>query len=123
MRWARQLVGAEVLLKRAEEFAEIAPERAATAAEEGAVEYAREASAQSLQRADGQRSGGSSGFLGHAYRSDELERHVVRRVCRSAGFVAACVVDLARSAGTIRQRNGLAKPASSECTGSIKQRC
>ena len=103
--------------------AEIAPERAGTAAEERAAEQAQEASAQSLQRADGQRSSGSSGVLGHAYRSDELERHGARRVCRSAGFVAACVADLARSAGTIRQRNGLAIPASSGCPGSIKQRC
>jgi hypothetical protein len=55
--------------------AEIAPEIAGTAAEERAVEQAQEASAQSLQRADGQRSGGSSGVPGHAYRSDELEQH------------------------------------------------
>src|SRR5271167_2430342 len=103
--------------------AEIAPEKAGTAAEERAVEQAQEASAQSLQRADGQRSGGSSGVLGHAYRSDELERHGARRVCRSARSFAACIADLARSAGTIRQRNGLAIPASSECAGSIKQRC
>jgi len=104
-------------------FAEIAPEEAGTAAEERAAEQAQEASAQSLQRADGQRSVGSSGVLGHACRSDELQRYGARRVRRRARLVAARVAHLARSAGTIRQRNGLAKPASPECPGSIKQRC
>ena len=36
---------------------------------------------------------------------------------------AARAADLARSSGTIRQRNGLAQPASSECPAAIKQRC
>ena len=101
---------------------EIAPEKAEKAAEERVVEQAQETSAQSLQRADGQRSGGDSGVLGHAYRSDELEWDGERRVCRSARFVAACVRILARSAGTMRQRNRLAISASSECPGPFKQR-
>jgi hypothetical protein len=40
-----------------------------------------------------------------------------------AAALGLCVAHLARSAGTIRQRNGLAIPAPSECPGSIKQRC
>src|SRR5216684_5927224 len=65
-------------------FAEIAPEKAGTAAEEQAAEQAQEASAQSLQRAYGQRSDCASRVLEHACGGDELERHGARRVCRSA---------------------------------------
>jgi hypothetical protein len=64
--------------------AEIAPEKVKTAAQEGAVEAPQEASALSLRRARGQRSDCSSGVLGHACRSDELQRHGACGVCRSA---------------------------------------
>lgn len=103
--------------------AEFAPENVETAAQEGAVEAPKEASALSLRHANGQRSDGSSGVLGHACRSDELQRHGACGIRRSAWSLAAFVAHLARSPGTIRQRNGLAKPASSECPGAIKQRC
>ena len=103
--------------------AEFAAENAETSAQEGAVETPKEASALSLQRADGHWSGGSSGVLGHARRSDELQRHGACRVRGSARSLAAFAAHLARSSGTIRQRNGLAKPASSECPDAIKQRC
>jgi hypothetical protein len=122
MRWARHLLSADDLRKHAEHMQKSHRKTSGRQPKNGQSK-AEEASAQSLQRADAQRSGGSSGVLGHAYRSDELERHGARRVRRSTGVVAACVADLARSAGTIRQRNGLAEPASSECPGSIKQRC
>jgi hypothetical protein len=102
---------------------EIAPENAGTAAEERAAEAAQVASAKSLQRAYGQRSDCASRVPEHACGGDELERHGARRICRSARSFAACVALMARSPGRIRQRNGLAIPASSECPGSIKQRC
>ena len=38
------------------------------------------------------------------------------------GLFVAFAAHLARSPGTIRQRNGLAFPASSECPAAIKQR-
>jgi hypothetical protein len=123
MRWARHLVSAEDLRKRAEDLQKSRPENAGTAAEERAVEQAQEASAQSQQRAYGQRSDSASRVLEHACVGDELERPGARRICHSARSFAPCVAHLARSDGTIRQRNGLAIPASSECPGSIMQRC
>ncbi len=51
------------------------------------------------------------------------EQHGACRVCRSARSFAASVAHMARSSRRIRRRNGLAIAASSECPGSIKQRC
>jgi hypothetical protein len=45
------------------------------------------------------------------------------RGCCSARSVAACAAHMARSPRRIRRGNGLAIPASSECPGSIEQRC
>jgi|SRR3981081_2627462 hypothetical protein len=61
--------------------------------------------------------------LEHVCRSDELQRHGACRVCRCARSFASCVAHMARSPRRIRRRNGLALAASSECPGSIKQRC
>src|SRR4030095_15439103 len=103
--------------------AEFASESVETAAEKSALEAPKEASALSLRRAPGQRADCASGVLEHACRSDELQRHGAFRICRGVRSLAAFAAHLARSTGTIRQRNGLAKPASSECPGAIKQRC
>src|SRR5689334_12426617 len=104
-------------------LAEIAPGSGGTAGQERATETPQKVSTLSLQCAYGQRSSCASSVLEHACRSVELERHGACRVCRSARSFAACVAHMARSPGRNRRRNGLAIPASSECPGSIKQRC
>ena len=118
MRWARHLVIAEDLRKRTGTLRNL-PRKRRNGSTRKSVEAPKEASALSLRRAHGQRSDRSSGVLGHACRGDELQRHGACRVCRSARSFAAFAAHLARSPGTIRQRNGLARPASSECPGQL----
>jgi hypothetical protein len=52
-----------------------------------------------------------------------IQRYGACRICRGIRSVAAFAAHLARPPGTIQQRNGLTKPASSECPGAIEQRC
>jgi hypothetical protein len=66
--------------------AEFAPESVETAAEKKPLKRKKEASAQSLRRAHGQRSDCSLGVMGHACRTDELQRNGTCRACRSAGL-------------------------------------
>lgn len=119
LRWMRHLLSLEDLRQRKERLRNLRRE----ALERRQSKRPPGAEAPSLRRARGQRSDRSSGVPGRACRSDELERHGARRVRRSARTFAARAAHLARSSGTIQQRNGLAKPASSEYPSAIKQRC
>ena len=106
MRWARHLPSADDLCKRAEHLRNLPRRTPKRRHETGAVEATKTVSALSLRRADGHRSGGSSGVLGHACGGDELQRHGACRRCRGAWSITAFAAHPARSAGTIRQRNG-----------------
>ncbi len=124
MQWARHLLSAEDLRKRAEDLQKLRrKERERQSKNWPPKRPKRPRRNRYSVRTDSQRSDCASRVLEHACGGDELERHGARRVCRSAQSFAPCVAHMARSLGRIRQRNGLAIPASSECPGSIKQRC
>jgi transposase-like protein len=85
MQWARLLLSAEDLRKRAEHLRNLL-QKASKRQKKKPLKRKEEASAQSLRRAHEQRSDCSSGVLGHACRSDGLQRNGTCRACRSAGL-------------------------------------
>ena len=86
MRWARHLLSAEELRKRAEHLRNLPQKASKRQQKKKPLKRQKETSAQSLRRAHGQRSGCSSVVLGHACRSDELQRNGACRACCSAGL-------------------------------------
>ena|SRR5216684_5288262 len=123
MPWARHLLTREDLRKRKERLRNLRLETLERQGKKARSKRSRRSPRYRYSVRTDQQTDCSSGVLGHACRSDELERHEARRVCRGAWSFAACAAHLARSPRRIRRRNGLALAASSGCSGSIKQRC
>ena len=105
MRWARHLVSSVDLRKRAEHLRNLS-QASKRQQKEKPLKRQKEASAQSLRRAHGQRSDCSAGVLEHACRSDDFSG--MGHAEHAAALVSLRIrCALTRSPGTIRQRNGL----------------
>jgi uncharacterized protein YceH (UPF0502 family) len=122
MRCARHLLSAEDLRKRAEHLRNLPQKAAQRQQKKKLLKRQKEASAQSLRRAQGRRSDCSSGVLGDVEAMTSAEWGMPSMPQRWS--LTAFAAHLTRSPGTLRQRNGLAIPASLECPGAInKRRC